>query len=99
MQRLRRTIGLPYPATRCSGVLSAEALAAAFPSRATVAGERASRSRRASPKEIPPVPGRHRCPWTRIAARPATSHGAPESDEHTALSGAARYAEARLGAA
>jgi len=50
-------------------------------------------------KEIPPVPGRHRSPWTRIAARPATSHGAPESDEHTALSGAARYAGARLGAA
>src|SRR5205809_5505647 len=51
VQRLRRTIGLPYPATRCSGVLSAEALAAAFPSRATVAGERASRSRRTSPKK------------------------------------------------
>ena len=58
MQRLCRKRHLPYPATRCSGVLSAEALAAAFP-----------------------------------------SHGAPESDEHTALSGAARYAEARLGAA
>src|SRR5881392_3219333 len=42
VQRLRGTIGLPYPATRCSGVLSAEALAAAFPSRAAVAGELAS---------------------------------------------------------
>jgi hypothetical protein len=31
VQRLCRIIGLPYPATRCSGVLSAEALAVGLP--------------------------------------------------------------------
>ena len=51
-------------------------------------------------KEIPPVPGRYQYPWTRVTARPATSQMAPLSPTSTrALSGAARYAEARLGAA